>query len=284
MLGNMSDCLHLRSCHGDVQISADYLIRCLASWFCLNCLNCLDCLLFPFCLHGLSESTQKSPLLWISLFLPFLSMLNLLINSYIVVWILVHLLLFEPRDIRLSITLSLLFSTSCSWLTFWSTQSSTYLRQNPHSEPNQKYLQLNEPIILILIQLEFDEPNLSLIWKMAQLNDSAPPASSSWKGKEPAHTELTEQNTLDEHEPVEPTLWVNWTKWCTSILIEGDENNQEQIEITYEEFLKECQERLEWLYEKTLQMHEWYNDELHVRENRLANAVSARQARAMEMA
>ena len=119
---------------------------------------------------------------------------------------------------------------------------------------------------------------------MAQLNDSAPPASSSWKGKEPAHTELTEQNTLDEHEPVEPTLWVNWTKWCTSILIEGDENNQEQIEITYEEFLKECQERLEWLYKKTLQMHEQYNDELHVQENHLANAVSTRQARAMEMA
>ena len=31
-------------------------------------------------------------------------------------------------------------------------------------------------------------------------------------------------------------------------------------------------------------MHEWYNDELHVQENCLANAVSTRQARAMEMA
>ena len=119
---------------------------------------------------------------------------------------------------------------------------------------------------------------------MAWLNDSAPPAGSSQKGKEPAHTKPTEQNTLDEHEPVEPTLQVNWTEQCTSILIEGDENNQEQIEITCEEFLKECQERPEWLYEKTLQMHEWYNDELHVQENCLANAVSTRQARAMEMA
>ena len=70
----------------------------LTLWVFTNCLNCLDCLLFPFHLHGLSKSTQKSPLLWISLFLPFLSMLNLLIDSYIVVWILVRLLLFEPRD------------------------------------------------------------------------------------------------------------------------------------------------------------------------------------------
>ena len=77
---------------------------------------------------------------------------------------------------------------------------------------------------------------------------------------------------------------MNQTEQRTSTLIEGDENDQEQIEITHEEFLKECQERLEWLYEKTLQMHEQYNDELHVQENRLANAVSARQARAMEMA
>ena len=119
---------------------------------------------------------------------------------------------------------------------------------------------------------------------MAWLNDSAPPAGSSWKGKEPARTEPTKQNTLDEHEPVEPTLQVNQTEQRTSTLIEGDENDQEQIEITHEEFLKECQERLEWLYEKTLQMHEQYNDELHVWENHLANAVSTRQARAMEMA
>ena len=119
---------------------------------------------------------------------------------------------------------------------------------------------------------------------MAQPNDSAPPAGSSQKGKEPARTEPTEQNTLDEHEPVEPTLQVNQTEQRTSTLIEGDENDQEQIEITREEFLKECQERPEWLYEKTLQMHEQYNDELHVQENCLANAVSTRQARAMEMA
>ena len=57
---------------------------------------------------------------------------------------------------------------------------------------------------------------------------------------------------------------MNRTERRTSILIEGDENDQEQIEITREEFLKECQERPEWLYEKTLQMHERYNDELHV--------------------
>ena len=50
-------------------------------------LGLFELFVFLFCLHGLRKSTQKDSLLYIPLllFFSFLSMLNLLIDSYIVV-------------------------------------------------------------------------------------------------------------------------------------------------------------------------------------------------------
>ena len=64
-----------------------------------------------FSLSGLSESVYKDTLPYFFFFFLFPSlMLDFLVDSYIVVWILVRLLLSEPRDIKSSIT-SYLFSS-----------------------------------------------------------------------------------------------------------------------------------------------------------------------------
>ena len=114
---------------------------------------------------------------------------------------------------------------------------------------------------------------------MAWLNDSTPPASSSQKGKESACTEPAEWIELDEPKSIESNHRVNWPEWRDSILIDGGGDKSEQHEITHELFLKECQKRPEWLYEKLLQMHEQYNNEVYDCEDHLSAACITGQAR-----
>ena len=96
---------------------------------------------------------------------------------------------------------------------------------------------------------------------MAWLNDIPGPSSQPHKGKEPEQTKWTEPN------------------WRSSIMIDGDEEEPNRREVTFEDFLRYIHEQPEWLYGKLRMIHEWYEDIIEDCEAQLADSELNGQAK-----
>lgn len=117
---------------------------------------------------------------------------------------------------------------------------------------------------------------------MARPNDTPGPSGVPHKGKEPARTERTErtegQRDSDVYEPVnEPTQ--KEPNRRSSILIDGDEEDPNRHEVTFEDFLSYIHEKPEWLYGKLRMIHEQFEDVTEDREARLAESELYGQAK-----
>ena len=97
---------------------------------------------------------------------------------------------------------------------------------------------------------------------MARLNDIPVPGSQPYTGKEPERTERNEPNRR------------------SSIMIDGDEDNElNQQEVTFEDFLNYIREKPEWLYGKLWLIHEQFKDVVEDRDAWLAEAELSGQAK-----
>ena len=141
------------------------------------------------------------------LLLPFPSlMLDFLINSYIVVWILVHLLLSEPHDIKSSITLTLFFLPFCSWLTSWSTLITHVPKADPLSDQTKPSN--------LLDQLSSMNWVTDLTW-LDQLSSTNQTELNYWLN----YWALLWLNWTEPSELTNPLNWTpidnDGTKWCS---------------------------------------------------------------------
>ena len=139
------------------------------------------------------------------LLLPFPSlMLDFLVNSYIVVWILVHLLLSELCDIKSSITLTLFFLPFYSWLMFWS----TLITHVPEADPPSDWTKCSD----LLGWLSSMNWILDLTW-LDQLSSTNQTELNHWLN----YWALLWLNWTEPSEPTNPLNWTpidnGWTEW-----------------------------------------------------------------------
>ena len=94
---------------------------------------------------------------------------------------------------------------------------------------------------------------------MAQLNDIPVPGSQPYTGKEPEWSELNQHS---------------------SIMIDGNEDNEpNQQEVTFEDFLNYIYKKPEWLYRKLWLIHKQFEDVVEDYNAWLAEAELSRQAK-----
>ena len=96
---------------------------------------------------------------------------------------------------------------------------------------------------------------------MARPNDIPAPGSQPYTGKEPERTERTEPNRR------------------SSIMIDGDEEESNRHEVTFEDFLNYIREKPEWLYGKLCLIHEQFDDVIEDCKAQLAEAELSGQAK-----
>ena len=96
---------------------------------------------------------------------------------------------------------------------------------------------------------------------MARPNDIPAPGSQPYTGKEPERTERTEPNRR------------------SSIMIDGDEEESNRHEVTFEDFLNYIREKPEWLYGKLRLIHERFEDVVEDCEARLAESELSGQSK-----
>ena len=76
---------------------------------------------------------------------------------------------------------------------------------------------------------------------MAELNEVPGPSGTRHKGKEPAWNQSLKRNP-----------------WCESIMIDVEEDEQDQPEVTYDIFMEYVQTKPQWLYNKLQSIHQQY--------------------------
>ena len=76
---------------------------------------------------------------------------------------------------------------------------------------------------------------------MMELNDVPGPSGTRHKGKEPAWNQSPKKNP-----------------WCESIMIDVEEDEQDQPEVTYDVFMEYVQTKPWWLYDKLQSIHQQY--------------------------
>ena len=190
-------------------------------------------------------------------------MLDFLVDSYIVVWILVYLLLSELHDIKSSITSYLSsvlgwcliylivyvpeadphkLNQRTDWLTGWLPLLNDWPTEltaltEPIYQTNCLIRRISKWWYWYWSDLNWTEdPSRIMAW----LNDIPVPGSQPYTGKEPEWTKWTELN------------------WYSSIMINGDDedNGLNWHKVTYEDFLRYIHEKPEWLYGKLQLIYE----------------------------
>ena len=96
---------------------------------------------------------------------------------------------------------------------------------------------------------------------MAWLNDIPIPGSQPYMEKEPEQTKQPEPN------------------WCSSIMIDGNEEELNWHEVIFENFLNYIYEKPEWLYRKLWMIHKWFEDVVEDCEAWLAESELNRQSK-----